>query len=564
MATQVSYIVRVSNVVTRLNVREGPGIDYAIITKLTPGTENINVSQEDNGWYFLTDYNGWSNANYLEITANNTTTVTTPDVTEVVQEPVPEYTVDDAANDYLAQRVTSDNGIDGFEMKSLRGIWGAPYQFMNDVDLRYGDSKFGRTYGSRIIARMPLLLIAPGKVDFAGDYESKYGAAGKLLQLIEDTADDVAKTINEVADQGQTSISRYYTFDFDYEKYYKYVNAGLTAAAQYLGIADVEIDITGKDEKIGNINWADVSQTGFKTMFTNKEYVGFFVDSVDSKSEDMSNSTTQSELLSGIQSLSAKSRELQFLTGITTGKDLNDLGIGDATEKGKVLQSVDQIQEKYFKNNNVLKNIASNFTTLALGGQLIFPEIWDSSEYGSNFSASLKLVTNDCDNLSWYLNIFVPLYHLICLTAPRQADNPNGYASPFIVRGFLKGVFNCDMGMVSLSITKGRESAWTVSGLPTEIDVDISIKDLYTVLSITDSSNPGHFVNNIGLMSYIANTCGMIFVENDIERVCAIYCLLQKQKWVNLPSNTWNSVENWFTNYKTGTQNVIRKFLDNF
>src|SRR5699024_7465962 len=110
------------------------------------------------------------------------------------------------------------------------------------------------------------------------------------------------------------------------------------------------------------------------------------------------------------------------------------------------------------------------------------------SDFSNSYDISIKLRTPDGDKLSWFLNIYVPLAHLICLTAPREASDagPNGYISPFLVRGFYKGLFNCDMGIITnLSITRGREKAWTLDGLPTEVDVSMELKDLYKMLAIT-------------------------------------------------------------------------------
>ena len=565
MATQVDYTVKLINVYTRLRIRNGPSLSNQIIGYFSPGSADLKVTQEENGWYYMNDYGGWSSAMYLEITGTGSVS------TETVFPPAdlpsePEKGMDDYIAEFLGelelQQSTMISGKD-LETTSMRGIWGAPYQFMDTVDIRLSGTKMGRTYADRIVQRMPLLLLAPGRVDFAGDYANKYGAAGMLMDLIESGAQEVKRTMEELVSSDATSVARYYTFDFDYDNYYKYVNPGMKSAAQYLNLEDVEIELNGVKGALGTFPWSEAGQKSFKGVFSTKEYVGFYVESPDSRSESLSNSTGESEMLSTIQGIGGVSRELQFLTGISTGKDLADLGLIDEDGKSKVFSTIDSIQEKYFKNNTVLHSIASNFTTLALGGQLIFPEIWQGFDFGNDFSCTLKLRSPEVDDLSWYLNIWAPLWHLVSMTAPKQSDNPNGYGSPFLVRGFMKGLFNTDMGIMSLNIKKGSSSGWTVSGLPTEIDVDIEIKDLYHILSLTDSSNPGNYVNNIGLMSYISNSCGVNFVENDIKRVVRQYLLLEKDKWKNLPHNIVDSFSKELSNYLESSGKFIRRLLPN-
>ena len=51
------------------------------------------------------------------------------------------------------------------------------------------------------------------------------------------------------------------------------------------------------------------------------------------------------------------------------------------------------------------------------------------------------------------------------------------------------------MGIVtSLQLSKGKERAWTLDGLPTEVDVTMEIKDLYSMFVTTSIDNPGAFV----------------------------------------------------------------------
>ena len=140
-----------------------------------------------------------------------------------------------------------------------------------------------------------------------------------------------------------------------------------------------------------------------------------------------------------------------------------------------------------------------------------------------SYNVKFKFVSPDANALSVYLNVLVPLFHLIGLVAPQTIpSNPNGYTSPFLVRAIYKSFFNVDMGIItSMDITRGGDCLWTVDGLPTSIEVDLTIKDLYDVMSITYTSSTNwkyDTMNNTAQMDYIANLCGINMYKAEIGR----------------------------------------------
>lgn len=112
------------------------------------------------------------------------------------------------------------------------------------------------------------------------------------------------------------------------------------------------------------------------------------------------------------------------------------------------------------------------------GSKMLFPELWQDSQFSRDYSVNVKFGSPDNDPLSIYLNIIVPLIHTVCLAAPKYTG-PNTYTAPFLVRAFYQGFFNVNMGIITdLSITKGNEGAWTYDNVPTTLELRISIKDL--------------------------------------------------------------------------------------
>ena len=64
---------------------------------------------------------------------------------------------------------------------------------------------------------------------------------------------------------------------------------------------------------------------------------------------------------------------------------------------------------------------------------MVFPEIWSDSKFSRSYTCEIKLVSPDPSPLSVYMNVLVPLFHLIALVGPRAVPgNPNGYTNPFL------------------------------------------------------------------------------------------------------------------------------------
>lgn len=535
----------------KLKLLKLPNSSAKTIATVPKKTKVIIINSVDNYYYVKVtikkkDYEGYLLSSKVKADSSNVEKVSKYDVESVSN--ILGGTTSDASN-YSA----SDTPTIGQKLlvHNLTGIHGIPYQFMNSVDRKLDGTVFGQRYASRIIAKMPLLLVTPGKVEFMKQFKT----AEKKNILTKIISDDERNQVSDLIN----SSGRYYTFAFDYSSYYQYVNNMLRTGSIFLGIDDVKVNIGGNKDKLGYFNWGKAVNSQFQSLVSSKEFVGFYVDSASSVNEDFSNSTTESQLSSKVNELSATARELNFLLGYGSG---NTLDLMDTNALETTMETIDNISEKYLKGNQLFKDIANNFATIASGGKLLFPEIWSESTYSKSYDIKLKLRTPDCDVLSWYMNIYVPLCHLLCLTLPRQAS-ANGYKSPFLIRASYRGLFNCDMGIVeSLSVTKGAEAAWTLDGLPTEVDVDLRIKDLYSALMMTSSADSvGWFMNNTSLMDYIANTCGININQPELQRTVSVWLMLRSNKFTDIPSNIWTKVQNETSNLVMDIYNKATSIL---
>ena len=418
------------------------------------------------------------------------------------------------------------NMLGSFTPATAARIYGMPYQWMPEVDRRVqGTGQFGRKFYEKILTKMPILVLTPGLPDFMGGYgkEDKVPLMQALVAGSGVSLDTIKSSNNRPL--------RYYTLKFATSQYYDYVNSMCTALAVFLGIDKVNFH----GSPIGDIMWQDTNE--ISKLYSYHGGVGFYLNSETQLSESFSNESTQSKLGGMLNGLSSTAKEIQFLTGISgVGTDL--FLSGNMAEDPANIKSLVDVS-KLGNFGDFIGMLANGTRTVFNGGKLEFPELWEDSSYSSNYNISLKLISPDYDKVSWFINIGVPLMHLIALACPRQVD-PNGYVSPFLCRAFYKGFFNIDMGLLTLSVQRGTEGGWTVDGLPTVVEISLEIKDLYNNMSISHSLiKSGESVgalDNMAMMTYLANMAGVNINEPDISRSLKLYASMAKREIFGIPT----------------------------
>ena len=442
-----------------------------------------------------------------------------------VDEQVDEESYAYVPSDYNSNGVTMKEFKDSLDanltISNLRGIFGMPYQFMAVADRRLtsNSGSIGRKYGKEIVASMPLLLMTAGLPVFMAEYSDKDRAT--ILSKFVQSASGQEASIKEVV--LSQDFGKYYSLRYAYEEYFEYVNPMCRVAARMMNLQDESIDGTKLDEYV----WANNVNDHFNKLFSiYRHCIAFYCDSDTSISDNWTNGTSESMIGQKVNSLSDYGREFQFLLGTINSKTESGSLLDKFTDSKTLTDSMTAINDLVADTlgggsvSNIFKSLTSSIQTVVSGGKLVFPELWSDSSFSRSYDVKLKLVTPDADDLSVYLNIIVPILHLMAFVLPREMDHGHGYQSPFLVRAFYKGLFNVDMGiMTDLSITKGKESAWTPSGVPSIVEVSFTIKDLYSDMYMTSmKSMKSNMMNNIILMDYISNLCGVNINEMDVIR----------------------------------------------
>ena len=432
---------------------------------------------------------------------------------------------------------------------SLTGLFGVPYQYPSYQDIRIngaiGDDKvFGQKYFDKITARMPILVMVPGTPHFLAGYSGEEQQK-VITNAIRGTLDDMSKLL--------TNPGKYYEVRADWTGYFQNVNAMCLAAAVFLGI---------QGEKYNNIefsepHWEDnKSDAALIKGSMYKGGVAFYVDAEPQISESLSNSTTQSQLAEKINSVSDLGREMQFLLGSNENlmpTTITDTVGKDPTKDVSVAQSA---ANKMLSGGSLIGTIMHSFDTIIAGGKLIFPEIWADSQFSRDYNITIKLVSPDNDDYSIYVNIIVPLLHLLGFALPR-GTSPSAFVSPYLVRCSYKGMFNVDFGIISsMNITKGAECAWNHRGMPTSVNVSFTIKELYDIFALSNNEAGNYkLAENSIMMDYIGNLCGININEPDLTRTITYHGLMQRNRPANFSRRIWDTLDQRFVN---GINSIFR------
>lgn len=572
-----------------LRIRTGPGTNYSATGTLSGGETVIEIStgKASNGTDWVQHSKGWSSINSI-LSSNNTVTYmkkissTNSSVTTTTQNSNPNSSNNNGntgyqpsnngyndsvgagyrpnVNDMLSYTNSTISNSEFVKIKNVTGVFGLPYQFLPSADVRLsGDlssENIGYEYADRIVTRMPLMFITPGKASFMTKY-SKSQRKSVLEQFLTMGSSDKKQGLEDLL----TTDGRYYTFEYDRARYYRFVNPMCRIASRFLEIQDMTLN----GNKLDTMDWGTYTDNGISAIFSSdgmKSYGGvpFYVDTDTSVGENFSNTTTQSMLASTVNSVSDMGRELNFLFGYTA----NALGGGieAISNDADIQDNINNINDMIgglLGSGSFFDNLSKHLITVASGGKLVFPEIWSDSSFSRSYNINLKLRSPDPSKFSVFINVLVPLFHLLGLVSPQtDGNNPNGYTNPFLIRAVYKGFFNIDMGIITdMSVTKGAECQWTPEGVPTSIDISISIKDLYSAMSITETKSTDwkyDTLNNTTQMDYIANLCGINIFEPEIGRMIDMWFV---NNFTNRVTDLF-SVDIW-----KGMQDRVQSFIMN-
>lgn len=253
---------------------------------------------------------------------------------------------------------------------------------------------------------------------------------------------------------------------------------------------------------------------------TNETMAGHLIDKISSVqfmvepvqfSESLSNTTESSIIESSIDAISSSvGSEIAFITG--SHVDLGYInGITSFLSSGvdTLAGFLGKITEPV--TGGFMSSVFNGGYQSIKGQKMIYPKIYKSSDSHMNYEFKVKLTTPYGDIYNYYMNIIVPLLHLIALASPRMVTS-NTTTSPFIVQAYIPGMCTCQLGIISqMDIRKNPTGKHvSVNGFPLTVEVTFTIEELYNSMSISPANDPASFLFNETLNDYLANLSGIM------------------------------------------------------
>lgn len=471
-----------------------------------------------------------------------------------------------------------ENAVDG----SMR-LFGLPHQFIDITDPRIGDnSNLGRCFSEKLVMEAPLIYLKPGAPDFLPT-KSESEKKDFMARLIDAVSGNKEMTNLFEGMDTNGDVELYYDFKDKYDEMMSKVNTLCRLAAVFLGIQDTKVpwapsatfgtydwryysfksiynDLTFKQKNgsSGGIGAfiKDTISTTVNNIKTDNQWIRFYVDSNASFSEDVSNSTTSSVLESYTEKLEGIAKELNTLSGLS-GTDMNGIVTNASSSLDSYLQSTSLLN-----GNNAISTLMSRITgatsNILSGGNFLIPEVWSDSKYGKNYSFNITLSSPYGCIESKYINLIVPMMHILGLCLPQQLS-ANTYASPYLVKCYSPGWFNCNYGIISsVSIEKGPDSAWAVGGLPNEIKISLSVTDLYSTLSlpVQPYSNMSTFLTT-GMLEFLMVNCGADLTAQGLTSKLEVWANILGGNFVDRFTSIPYKTQNWFKSKIQHLFNII-------
>lgn len=482
---------------------------------------------------------------------------------------------------------------DGKALKASTRMFGMPFQYASFIDCRIKNisDTLGRKYIENIVLPAPIMTIIPGKPIYLPGAKNKRNTAHALVSA----ANGNFAELSALGKDLNVEQLRWFDFQQDYGNYILYVNTLCRMGACFLEIGDAEFmgtklkafnwknyrytedsyrstftSLMKSNGEVGQSMLNNLKSLGSKglsklqsvlslgdngaktstgmlindeqeddaglvdtldSLLANMNFVQFFIDLNSSSFNDSSsNSTTTSKLEGLFDKGSDTLKELAFIAN-SGGADAEAL-----QEFGN--SSLDALTDNILKGNSgitaFMSRITSGLSTVVKGENMIIPEIYQRSDYSKSYSVTIRLVSPCNDRFSYFINVFVPLMHLIALTVPKQGT-ANTYAAPFLIKMYLPGVCSCNMGIIEgLSIDK---NGMTVDGIAQELKVTLNIKDLYSDLMMTPTNKPMLLLSNTSLVDYLAVNCGLDLIMPQMSKKLDYVMNVIQTAFTDIPNN---------------------------
>lgn len=317
-------------------------------------------------------------------------------------------------------------------------------------------------------------------------------------------------------------------------------------------------------EKYDESNWLVVGSAYIGYVSANEDkfqYIRFFSIEGTSSTDDFSTDVGETTIESTINGmLSGTLKDAAFLMGGIIGGEMGN-------DFGNVENAIEQaINGTSGLGSGAISSLLHSVSAFATGGKLVFPQVISDCAYGKAMTVKCTFPAIYGDAEANYLNSIAPYIHVLAFCLPHQVHTSmDMYTYPFLVKAFSKGIFSCEMGVLTnLSVSRGGEDGelWSYDSNSTEISISFEIRPLISKLIMSSTlDGPGWVLKNQGLQEYLGGLCGVDLRNNKIEMAKELFATLFQGQSSAFFHNILNSV---LANTFVGDIANIFNMMDNY
>jgi hypothetical protein len=382
---------------------------------------------------------------------------------------------------------------------SLDPILGKPYKFGANTDPYVDTIKAGESWIDNFLIDANLVTIVPGLPSAADNLKKLYSKKedGKEVE-----ADAIADSLN-----GADNLTLW-TFRPETAKYWDTVAQIVFQMAKLLEVEEFAASLLGmfslkliSGEKMAEYSKSDYLiglspdidvQGGEDANIANTPVTFYNNGSID-VTESFSNSIRDSAFANAINVKNDAVKEFSFLTNNFVDSTT------DSSAKGMISWMMGAM------NNSTVKMVTGQ-------KDIIYPKIWDQSSFSRPLQLQMKFATPYGSPEAVFKDVLLPYAHWLPFLAGRHMGGAS-YISPYILKMYSRGASNVQMGIVESASVTRPQNARSINGLPTELEMSITITDLYQAMPIPYENNMSDYSSNIFFMQYMSSLTGYNFAN---------------------------------------------------
>lgn len=248
-------------------------------------------------------------------------------------------------------------------------------------------------------------------------------------------------------------------------------------------------------------------------------YLRFYMDPEGTNVQTtMQNSSTQSIFKQTIEGMSSTVKDVAFLID-SGGGDAEALQTIGENAINALQSGIDSTLTNVSSSaGSIISRVLSSGKSVVRGDSIMMPDIWGGADMANGFSLSFHYKAPYGNRMCEYAEVWVPVCHWIGLAYP-HATTPNSYSAPYIVKCYVPGSWTVSLGLItSLVINRSvNEYNTNADGMFTEVDVEVTITELYSDMALSPANDMKLFMQNTSIVEFLATNCGLNLVESQLS-----------------------------------------------